>query len=385
MTPSQTKDKVQRHGLNLWFENGTKGTLEYATGVGKTRCGVLAANYFANSLKKDVVVDAPILILAPTRTIRDRVWEKEFEKWGFLELYKEKVHTECIQTAYKWQGKSFGLVIIDEIHNSLTGEYMKFYQNNSYLSILGLTATIPDNKRSLLNSIAPTVHSITVEQALRHHLVSPYRIYNLAISFTEEERANYQKYTKVIDELQEQGTNAWGLISKRSKILHAAYNKMAATKEIASWFPDKYGLIFSQYQTEVESIAFELGKRAQYYHGGTKGKVEEAIIASFCDISNPVNILVSAKRLNEGADFPYVSFAIIQAGTSSKLVQTQQLGRIIRVEEGKQAFLIRLYVPGTKDEAWLSQSQRYMTSGLSSEIKYVKSIEELKELLLDVV
>ena len=43
------KDKIQRKGLNKWWKapfNG-RGTLQYATGVGKTRCGILAASLMA--------------------------------------------------------------------------------------------------------------------------------------------------------------------------------------------------------------------------------------------------------------------------------------------------------------------------------------------------
>jgi superfamily II DNA or RNA helicase len=374
-----SKDSIQRFGLNTWWLGGNgKGTLEYATGVGKTRCGVLAANFVST------ISDKPILILCPTRTIRDQVWYKEFKKWGYLELYESRVRMECIQTAYKWSDEDFGLVIVDEIHNTLTEEYKKFYENNKYDYILGLTATVPDRKRHMLNEIAPTVHKISVSQALKYKLVSPYRIFNVPIYFRPSEREEYNKYSTKIDELQEKGVQAFGLVSKRGKILHGAKNKLLATKEIVSWFPDKYGFVFAQYKKDVEEIAFAIGGRAQFYHGSLKSNVEQKIIDRFCDREDSINVLVSAKKLNEGADFPYVSFAIIHAGTSSDLVQTQQLGRIIRLEEGKQAILIRLYVPGTKDESWLRWSQ-YGMKNSDANITEVQSLEELKELLSDVV
>ena len=49
MNISKIKDKIQRKGLNKWFSKPWygRGTLQYATGSGKTRCGVLAAAYLA--------------------------------------------------------------------------------------------------------------------------------------------------------------------------------------------------------------------------------------------------------------------------------------------------------------------------------------------------
>ena len=42
-TMSEAKDKIQRQGLNKWWGKPWygRGTLQYATGTGKTRCGVL--------------------------------------------------------------------------------------------------------------------------------------------------------------------------------------------------------------------------------------------------------------------------------------------------------------------------------------------------------
>ena len=55
MDINQVKDEIQRKGLNLWWSSPFygRGTLQYATGVGKTRCGVLAAALVAKETKLD--------------------------------------------------------------------------------------------------------------------------------------------------------------------------------------------------------------------------------------------------------------------------------------------------------------------------------------------
>ena len=73
------KDRIQKEGINKWYQAGCNGTLEYATGVGKSRCGVLAAGWLVKSKP-----DASILILTPTQTIRDQAWIAEFKKWEHI-------------------------------------------------------------------------------------------------------------------------------------------------------------------------------------------------------------------------------------------------------------------------------------------------------------
>jgi len=98
MDANEIKDEIQRKGLNIWWSSPFygKGTLQYATGVGKTRCGVLAAALMVKKLG----MDCNMLILTPTETIRDRSWKDEFKKWGYDDIFTACIKCVCIQTAY---------------------------------------------------------------------------------------------------------------------------------------------------------------------------------------------------------------------------------------------------------------------------------------------
>ena len=41
----KTKSQIQQELINIWMGAGHRGTIVAATGVGKTRVGVLAAKY----------------------------------------------------------------------------------------------------------------------------------------------------------------------------------------------------------------------------------------------------------------------------------------------------------------------------------------------------
>jgi superfamily II DNA or RNA helicase len=48
----------------------------------------------------------------------------------------------CYQSAYKLRGQSYNLVVSDEVHDSASVAYSKFFFHNTYDAIIGLSATI---------------------------------------------------------------------------------------------------------------------------------------------------------------------------------------------------------------------------------------------------
>jgi len=196
MSSNGIKDKVQRRGLNIWFKNFCRGTLEYATGVGKSRCGVLAAEYVVKQNPK-----AKILILTPTTVIRDDAWRDEFTKWGCKKVFKENVEAICIQTAYKYENQHYDLIIADEIHNyiPITDEYIyyNFFGQNTFDKILGLSASIDKELLPKLNKIAPIVDTIDIKLARELKLVSSFKVLNVAVRLSSLELSDYNKYDKM--------------------------------------------------------------------------------------------------------------------------------------------------------------------------------------------
>tara|TARA_R110000765_G_scaffold26628_5_gene64921 strand:- start:5829 stop:6161 length:333 start_codon:yes stop_codon:yes gene_type:complete len=104
----EVKDRIQKEGVNKWYRAGCRGSIEYATGVGKTKVGILAAGWLVKHMP-----EASILILTPTQTIRDSAWRDEFRKWGAMGVFENNVECICIQSAYRLKGKHYDLVIAD--------------------------------------------------------------------------------------------------------------------------------------------------------------------------------------------------------------------------------------------------------------------------------
>ena len=171
------RERIQIEAFNKWEENYKKGTVEIATGIGKTFIGLRALH----SMPKD---DKIHLFLAEV-TDRKKDLIDNIKKYdsiygtNTIEDYNLQFH--CYQTVRNWRNvKNIGLVIADEIHESFTPENSKFYQYNDFDAIIGLSAKIDISisyveergileytitKETYLNRHAPLIYTYTMQKA----------------------------------------------------------------------------------------------------------------------------------------------------------------------------------------------------------------------------
>lgn len=392
------KDKEQRDHLNLWDKANRKGTSIAATGLGKTRMGLLALN--------DILEDQPFkraLIIVPTENLRDNEWLNEFEKWDLTHLL-DRVDFQCIQTAYKYVGQHYDIVIVDEVHTTLSPEYRKFYENNTWDHIYCLTATAPENEEYLefLGMFAPIVHVTDLNTAVSLGLVSIYKVFNLGIPFTAEEAKAYNKvngfYNMAVEELggkfsafenagkwknsSDPERKKWAnifymMMQKRKKLCYDASNKLIVTKQIIEKFKERKALIFSEsidFASEVQSTIGE--DKCLLFHSKLKKKERQQVLEDFGQ-DNEFRVLSSVKALNAGLNVPECSLGICCAGSSKALDNIQRTGRTLRLQEGKTALYINLYVTGSQELTWVRKrtAKDYNTQWINnvSEININKS------------
>jgi len=415
----KVKDNIQRQGLNLWFKKNCKGTLEYATGVGKSRCGVLAAEYVVSQIP-----EASILIITPTQAIRDEAWVDEFKKWGASEVLENNVDIQCIQTAYKYERKHYDLVIADEVHNYLPEagnkdfQHFKFFQNNVYDKILALSASIENKLKPRLWGIAPIVHTISTTEALKLGLISSFKVFNVGLELSAIDRKDYDEASKIFDETFDIFKDGRGYrniqilfkclnphffkhyctsqgfgpdeyytvknwphrckdaMNARKNILYKAGCKQTAIEEIVKMFPKRRGIIFSQSIDFVEDVKQTLDlidtNISHTYHSKITKKNRKIVLDDFNDLSTPSRIIISASALNEGVNLEQISLAIIASGTSKEKDFIQRLGRTVRLEEDKEAIMVRLYIKNSQEEKWLESSQENFRG------EFLNNINELK-------
>jgi len=326
------------------------------------------------------------IIIVPTEIIRDEVFPSEFKKFGKQHLMKY-CEISCIQTVYKYNNVKYDLVVCDEIHNYLymngdkDYEYFKFFENNSFDSILGLSASIDDNKLESLNRIAPIIYKLTLDEAVKLGIVSLFKIYNIPIELTSDEQKEYNRLLKLYiyyesllggkyvafsnsikflsseDETEKKNAIVFrSIIRKRKDLLDNAYNKIGCTRKILTYFPNSNGIIFSEGIDQCNKL-IENNPKAIAYHSKMKKKERLEAINRLNDGRTKVQYISAVKALNEGLSIDSIMFTIVTAGNGKAKDTIQRIGRTCRFIEGKQAFIFRLYVKGTQEEKWVRNSQ----------------------------
>jgi superfamily II DNA or RNA helicase len=167
-TTKKTKDDVSKAAIMAWWSNWEfSGMFAQSfikgTGTGKSKDGILIAKQIYERYKNSGTEFKPLLLVNSTN-LRDNGWKAEFIKWGEEELYN-LFTVECYQTVYKWRDTEWSFVLADEGDFSLTEEYSKFYINNKYDCLLLLTATVSEDKKALLDIIAPVTFRYSTQQA----------------------------------------------------------------------------------------------------------------------------------------------------------------------------------------------------------------------------
>tara|TARA_R110002012_G_scaffold77395_1_gene196480 strand:- start:1205 stop:2368 length:1164 start_codon:yes stop_codon:yes gene_type:complete len=368
---NQIRDKEQRKALNAWAHQGFVGSVIAGTGFGKSRVGVLAVEH---ALKYGGLA----LILVPTVQLQEQFIE-EFDKWG---VNSTNVQIICYQSAYKLKGLHYDIVICDEIHLGLSNEYRKFFKYNTYNKLLCMTATLPEELeyKDLLEKIAPTAYTITLDKCVQLGIVSPYNITCVPVTLTVDEKAAYKKANNSFVQWKYQlgqfnafesaqmimnNKNAtsgekqkavmfYRAIRMRKQIVDFAENKINKFKEMYENNKDKRILVFSGANDFTDKLCNSIAPNALAYHSKKTKKQKELALESFKDGS--VDVLCSTKALNQGFDVPDANMGIICGITSKSLSMIQRVGRLIRFKEGKVGEIIILYVADSQEEKWLKNA-----------------------------
>lgn len=194
----------------------------------------------------------------------------------------------------------------------------------------------------------------------------------MPITASEYEQKVLKKLEKKIEYEKGKGYKSWKTIGQRRQLLSKINNRYIVCKQIADYFGDKKGIIFTEYISDVEALQNIFGESAVSIHSKMKKNDRKLSLSRYN--ANEVNRIISAKALNEGVNLTNTNFGIAVNANGAIKDLIQECGRILRLdEEGKKASYIRLYLPNSQDETWLKRSQ-----AVSKSI-FVNSIEELFE------
>lgn len=321
----------------------------------------------------------------------------ELDKFG-LGMY---ANVEVINSAVRVNEK-VDLLVLDEAHRYGSDQFIQIFKVRKPNLILGLSATFHrlDDRHKIIEKFCPVIDTITVKEALKNGWLADYREYKVLVEVEDihlYEQASYEFQdtfsvfnfdfalamscvTNIVQRrmyAKKMGIPAkemdaivftWqrAMRARKDFIMNHS-KKLEITRKILNARPYSKAITFSGTIKQAEKIGI-----GQTVHSGKTKKKNRMTIEEFS--KETTGVLNTSKSLDEGADIPGLSLAVILTNSSSPTQKIQRVGRVIRFEEGKLAEVFTLVLKGTVEERWFENSSQF-----SSYIEIDES--ELEEIL----
>lgn len=379
-----TRNERQRMSAQKWLNNKGIGSIVGATGYGKTR---IAINLLTKIREKYPTLS--ILVIVPTDVLKKQ-WIMQLTAYDIV----FNVQVEIVNTVVK-HSWNCDVLIIDEIHHLGSTLFSTVFEKVKYHKILGLTATMErlDGKEVYITKYCPVVDEVTITECAINGWISSYSKYKVFVDVDLEAynimnreytdhfsffNYDYELAMKMIGPsgykyrlayrdfrytgndpeikkscLQEITLHAMGLIrtiQERKQFIYNHISKLEIAELILNNRLDSKIITFSK----SVKMARTLQKvRGEVYAGKMSKKQEIKVIEDFNSLET--GVLHTCIKANEGMDVKGLSVGIVLGLDSSHTKALQQLGRIIRAEDGKHAEMFILVLRGTVEEKWFEK------------------------------
>jgi len=342
------------------LDNEGRALLVLATGLGKT---VVGGEVIAHHLSLDS--EADILVVAHTK---DLVAQLERAMWRHL---PKTVKTQVLTGDEKpkdLRGVTFAtvasalnvalagyrpsLVMIDETHHvGEDGQYGRLLDELSEVSQFGVTATPwRGDSYDIENHFGPASYKLGIGDGMRLGYLAQvdYRLFLDNIDWEVVKDVSHRSYS-----MKELNTRLF-LPQRDEAIVDELAEAWRSTL-------DPRAIVFCQTKEHAERMAELLRRspewrRAEAVHDGLKIRERQLRLLDFR--SGRIPILTAVDILNEGVDVPDVNIICFARVTHSRRIFVQQLGRGLRLREGKHKVVALDFVSDLRRVAALLNLRR---------------------------
>lgn len=305
--------------------------LYHATGTGKTVTAVVDAKSFGKRT----------LFLAHTHELVDQAAKTFSKLWPGVSVGKyvdstkqEDAFVVCgsIQSVAlnieRFKETDFSYLIIDEAHHASADSYQKVLAYFRSEFTLGLTATPErtDNNTIILDILKKAAHKLDIKTAVEIGELVPVRCIRIHTNIDlTKVRFNSVQYN--IRDLE-------------SKIFVPERNRLIVDTWL-NYVKDKRTVIFCasvKHAEQISELFREQNVTAASVSGSMKASERQEFLANF--ENGKIKVLCACDLLNEGWDCPQTEVLFMARPTMSKVLYTQQLGRGMRLSEGKESLMV---------------------------------------------
>ena len=382
-----TRTERQQEAIKCWIKSKGRGSIEAATGFGKTNMGLMSIRAL---LKK--YPQFRILVVVPTTTLKNQ-WQEKIDTEGF----SFNVEVQVINTVIKHEWLC-DFLIIDEVHRVNSDDFSKIFNCVKYKLILGLTATFErlDGKHVVMQKYCPIVDNVSFMECLANGWVSDYKEYVVLIDVDniEEYKALNKEWTEhfeffeynfelamsmvkpnvgwknklayrdtickgddekkkkeVLQSINYHSIRFMQTMQQRKSFINNHPKKIEIARKIIEARSDKKIITFSNNVNMAESIGI-----GDVYTGRVSKKRSATMIEEF-NIAK-TGVLNTCAKANEGLDIKGLSVAIILGTDSSETKARQRRGRTVRKEEDKIAEVFYLVIKDTVESKWVKNNHK---------------------------
>lgn len=408
---NQQKEKIQTESHEAWLANGKVGTVEQATGTGKT---FVAFKCILSMPKGSNILFLAETVVRENTVIQDAKQYKKFYGVDPLKNYKFKFAT--YQGAYKYNLWDYfpnaqpdnTIIVMDEIHDILSDKRIEFVQNSTKVSgkrinpelfskypKVGLSATIDRKtlyliqgkeitKFDLLKTFCPVVYTYSLQESMDNKTTRELRFFVLnheldaitkniesgaaGAKFMATEKSKYPYLDKAVRDAQfrkyksekEKKDTIMRIATTRARFLYTLPSKVKSCKTLLPHLKGRT-LVFGKdskclLQICPTSIVSENPNYLQDLADFKSGKT---------------NIASANRILKQGENVPLLSNIVLTAYYSKPTDFQQMIGRCRSdMQEGN---IIIYKTQGTQEEKWFDS----MIEGLNVSFIYCTSIAQL--------
>lgn len=319
--------------------------LQMPTGTGKT--------YLFTSLINDLVCnykrehkEINILVVAHRTELLDQI-SATLSRFGiahgFIQGAREQHLWKRVQVGsimsllteknyYNVCRQRFDYIIVDEAHHSLADTYVKLFNLFPEAKKLGVTATPWRlNHESFLSLYQHLITSPQISWFINNGLLSDFDYVSIKPNSEVQRLVNNSEVASTGDFSSIDLDNTFNNQRIRAKV-YESYEKFAKGRQ---------GIIYAINKRHAANLA-ELysshGVNAVAIDCDTPKEVRHDLISSFKE--GKIKVLVNVDIFTEGFDCPSVSFIQLARPTKSLALYIQQVGRGLRVVEGKEKTII---------------------------------------------
>lgn len=235
----------------------------------------------------------------------------------------------------------YDYIIIDEVHHIAASSYRPILNYFSPTILLGLTAT-PERMdgEDILKDFCHTISAeIRLPEALNRKLLCPFQYFGITDSI-DLSNVQWKNGKYLISELNQIYTNNDLRVGEILKNLDKYLNNINEVRALC--------FCVTQAHAKYMSEKFNLAGLKSDYLVSSRNMARDEVKQSFT--KKEINYLFVVDIFNEGVDIPNIDTVLFLRPTESLTIFLQQLGRGLRLAEGKECLTVLDFVGNSRPE-----------------------------------